>query len=377
MAKVVLQRKTALGKEKILPKTDWSVVENKPLTFAPTAHNHNASNINAGTLAIARGGTNIGTYAKGDILYASAENVLSRLAAGTNGYVLKLASGIPTWAADSQGVTSVALATGTNNGTLKLTVNGTATDNIAVKGLGTAAYTASTNYAVSNHGHGDITATGYIGTATNKVLVTTTGGKITTTSGTAGQYLKHDGSWGTPPNDNTDTKNTAGTTNLSNTLLFLAGATGQSANPQTYSNNKVYIGTDNCLYSNSKKVATADELKSPNMILIATGSSGTEFSGSRTITTGTFTRSNYNRIVIQALVYSSYSDYEYIKEYTLFDGVNYGDYSGGMIDTIYNHHLDEYSALEFYLASNRVYFNWNNFGNDENHVTLNVFGIAK
>ena len=47
--------------------------------------------------------------------------------------------------ADSS-VQSVALASGTNNGTLKLTVNGTATDNIAVKGLGSAAYTESGAY---------------------------------------------------------------------------------------------------------------------------------------------------------------------------------------------------------------------------------------
>lgn len=53
--------------------------------------------------------------------------------------------------ADSK-VGSVSLASGTNNGTLKLTVNGTATDNIAVKGLGSAAYTASSAYATSAQG---------------------------------------------------------------------------------------------------------------------------------------------------------------------------------------------------------------------------------
>lgn len=47
---------------------------------------------------------------------------------------------------------TVTLASGTNNGTLKLTVGGTATDNIAVKGLGTAAYTASTAYATAAQG---------------------------------------------------------------------------------------------------------------------------------------------------------------------------------------------------------------------------------
>ena len=47
---------------------------------------------------------------------------------------------------------AVTLASGTNNGTLKLTVGGTATDNIAVKGLGSAAYTASSAYATAAQG---------------------------------------------------------------------------------------------------------------------------------------------------------------------------------------------------------------------------------
>lgn len=46
----------------------------------------------------------------------------------------------------------VALASGTKNGTLKLTVNGTATDNIAVTGLGSAAYTESSAYATAAQG---------------------------------------------------------------------------------------------------------------------------------------------------------------------------------------------------------------------------------
>ena len=48
---------------------------------------------------------------------------------------------------------SVTLASGTNNGTLKLTVGGTTTDNIAVKGLGSAAYTNSSAYAPASHTH--------------------------------------------------------------------------------------------------------------------------------------------------------------------------------------------------------------------------------
>lgn len=62
-----------------------------------------------------------------------------------------------------------------------------------------------------------------------------------------------------PANPNTDTKNTAGTTNKTATKMFLVGATEQAANPQTYSNTNVYIGTDNCLYSNGTKVLTAHQ----------------------------------------------------------------------------------------------------------------------
>ena len=48
---------------------------------------------------------------------------------------------------------SISLASGTNNGTLKLTVGSTTTDNIAVKGLGSAAYTNSSAYAPASHTH--------------------------------------------------------------------------------------------------------------------------------------------------------------------------------------------------------------------------------
>lgn len=52
-----------------------------------------------GTAATTQGGTGITSYATGDILYASASNVLSKLAIGTNGFFLKVVAGIPAWAA--------------------------------------------------------------------------------------------------------------------------------------------------------------------------------------------------------------------------------------------------------------------------------------
>ena len=51
----------------------------------------------------------------------------------------------------------------------------------------------------------------------------------------------------------TDTKNTAGSTDTSS-KIYLIGATSQAANPQTYSQDTAYVGTDGCLYSGGNKV---------------------------------------------------------------------------------------------------------------------------
>jgi hypothetical protein len=62
----------------------------------------------AGTLGATSGGTGLTSYTTGDIIYSSATNTLSKLAAGTNGYILTMASGVPSWAAStSSGVSFV------------------------------------------------------------------------------------------------------------------------------------------------------------------------------------------------------------------------------------------------------------------------------
>lgn len=71
-----------------------------------------ASIITSGTLAIARGGTNIGSYTTGDILYASATNVLSKLAIGSTNQVLTVTGGVPVWAAASSGMANPMTTTG-------------------------------------------------------------------------------------------------------------------------------------------------------------------------------------------------------------------------------------------------------------------------
>jgi hypothetical protein len=108
----------------------------------------------AGTLVAANGGTSFSTYAAGDLVYASAVNTLAKLTAGTNGFVLTLAGGLPTWAASTGGVTSFSA------GTTGLTPNTPSTGAIVLAGT----------LAVANGGTG--TATPAIVAGTN---ITVTG----------------------------------------------------------------------------------------------------------------------------------------------------------------------------------------------------------
>ena len=84
---------------------------------------------------------------------------------------------------------------------------------------------------------------------------TSSGNKHIPSGGSSGQFLKwiSDGTATWSSITDTDTKNTAGSTN-SSSKLFLVGATSQATNPQTYSHDTAYVGTDGHLYSDSKQV---------------------------------------------------------------------------------------------------------------------------
>jgi hypothetical protein len=73
-----------------------------------------------GVLKVPRGGTGLSSVATGDLLYGSASNVLSRLAATSNGFVLKLAAGLPAW-------TSGAALTRVDDTNVTLTLGGSPT----------------------------------------------------------------------------------------------------------------------------------------------------------------------------------------------------------------------------------------------------------
>jgi len=62
------------------------------------------------TITVAKGGTNISSFAAGDILYASGANTLAKLAKGSDDEILTLASGVPSWAAAAAGGISMGKA---------------------------------------------------------------------------------------------------------------------------------------------------------------------------------------------------------------------------------------------------------------------------
>lgn len=57
-------------------------------------------------------------------------------------------------------------------------------------------------------------------------------------------------------NMDNNTTNSAGSTNKASTKMFLVGTTTQANGTTSYSNSKCYVGTDNEIYSNGKKVIT-------------------------------------------------------------------------------------------------------------------------
>jgi len=122
------------------------------------------------------GGTNQTTYITGDILYASAANVLSKLGIGSSGQVLTIAAGIPSWATPTTG--TVASVSGTAN---RITSTGGATPVIDISatfeallgkvatGLGQFASTTSAQLATVIS---DETGSGALVFATSPTLVT-------------------------------------------------------------------------------------------------------------------------------------------------------------------------------------------------------------
>lgn len=109
----------------------------------------------SGTAAANQGGTGLNTFAKGDLIYASAADVLSKLPAGADGKVLTLAGGVPVWGNAASGLPSQ-----TGNAGKVLTTDGSV-----------ASWGALTGWTVTGNAGTDEGITNFIGTTDNKDFV--------------------------------------------------------------------------------------------------------------------------------------------------------------------------------------------------------------
>ena len=184
---------------------------------------------NAATATSATTATNLAGGAAGSVPYQTASGTTALLAAGTDGYVLRLASGLPTWGIDYTGsVTSVAQSfTGglisvsgspiTTSGTLALTVAGTS-GGIPYFSSGTTWATSAAlaaNALVIGGGAGVAPSTITTGTG----VVTALG----VNTGSSGAFVVNGGALGTP---------SSGTvTNLTGTASININGTVGSSTP--------------------------------------------------------------------------------------------------------------------------------------------------
>ena len=211
-----------------------------------------------GNLGPTRGGTGLATYSIGDMIYASAADTLSSLPVGTNGYVLTVSSGIPTWSAPvsggvttfSAGTTGFTPSTATSGaitltGTLATTNGGTGltsfTANTAIYSTSTSALTSGILPVVA--GGTGVSATPsngqiLIGNGSGYTLSTITAGAGVTITNTAGSItIAASGGSGTVTSVNVSGGTTglttsggpitsSGTITLSGTLAVANGGTG-------------------------------------------------------------------------------------------------------------------------------------------------------
>ena len=205
----------------------------------------------SGALAIANGGTGATTAAAartnlglGSMATETAANyILKSTLSGAFDIMYSSAANTPT---------RLAANTTTTKKFLRMTGNGSA---------GTAP--AWDTVTKSDVGLGNVTNDAQIpksiGTAAGDIIYwTAASSPAKLAKGSNGQVLKLANglpSWGT---DN-DTKNTAGSTDTSS-KIFLVGATSQAASPQTYSDNQVYA-TNGQLDANKVRVAEAVTLQ--------------------------------------------------------------------------------------------------------------------
>ena len=198
---------------KLLKNSSYS-----PSSFASSSHNHDSVYFkSAGSVTLVSGSaTKIGTSNGSDVKLTLPTIPAAAKDANLN---LQINGGTATtvFSANASSAATVTFGSGTANGTID--VNGT---DVAVTGLGSAAYTESSDYATSGHTHTTSLASDS-GTATVNLAANTT---YKLTAGGTSVIFK------TPADGNTDTKvkATAKTDDVNYKILATASASPTSGN---------------------------------------------------------------------------------------------------------------------------------------------------
>jgi hypothetical protein len=128
---------TAIGGSTAAAVTGTTITASTQFSGAGTGLTGTATSLsiggNAATATSATTATNLAGGATGSVPYQTGSGATAMLAAGTNGYVLRLAAGLPTWGIDYTGTVTSVGGTGTVSG-ISLSGTVTSTGNLTLGG---------------------------------------------------------------------------------------------------------------------------------------------------------------------------------------------------------------------------------------------------
>jgi hypothetical protein len=225
---------------------------------------------NAATATTATKATNLAGGAVGSLPYQSAIDTTAFLAAGSNGQVLTLASGVPSWATPASGgsVTSVAqtftggiISVGgspiTTSGTLALTVAGTSG--------GIPYFTSATTWATSAVLAANALMIGG-GAGLAPSTITTGTGVVTAlglNTGSSGAFVVNGGDLGTPLSGTVTNLTGTAAINITGTASNLAGGSAASIPYQSASGTTAFLAS---LAGDANKVLQSNGTSAPSWV---------------------------------------------------------------------------------------------------------------
>jgi hypothetical protein len=274
------------------------------------------------TIGAIYGGTGFSTYATGDLIYASASNTLSKLTAGTNGYVLTLSGGVPTWASSTGGVTSF------SGGTTGLTPNIATTGAITLAGTLNAVNggTQQSTYATGDILYASATNTlSKLSAGTNGYVLTLSSGVPVWQASTGGVTSFQTSLSGLTPNTSS-----TGAITLAGTLGISSGGTGQTSASAAFNALSPITTTGDLIIGNGTNSATRLGIGTNGQVL---QSNGTTASWGTITSTASYTRTSFTATVGQTTFSVTYSA-PYIEVYQNGTLLNATDYTASNGTTV-------------------------------------------